>query len=62
MHAEKRVIHGAEKFFERKWDDTMSVERMSVAAAPATNPSPETSDKVSVRLLTAIEWTHLGGD
>ena len=62
MHAKRRVMHEAEKFFERKWDDTMPVERMSVVAAPPTNPSPETSDTVSVRLLTAIEWTHLGGD
>lgn len=61
MHAKRRVMHEAEKFFERKWDDTMPVERMSVVAAPPTNPSPETSDTVSVRLLTAIEWTHLGG-
>ena len=54
-------MHEAEKFFDGKWDDAMPDERMSVVAAPLTNPSPETSDTVSVRLLTAIEWTHLGG-
>jgi hypothetical protein len=38
-------MHDAEKFFEGKWDDTMPVERKSVAAASPTNPSPETSDE-----------------
>lgn len=55
-------MHEAEEFFEGTCDDTMPGERMIVAAAPPTTPSPETSHQVSLRLLTAIEWAHLGGD
>ena len=61
MHVKRRLMHEAEKFFKRTWDDTMPGERMIVAAAPPTNPSPETSHQVRLRLLTATEWAHLGG-
>lgn len=62
MHVTRRLMHEAEEFFEGTCDDTMPGERMIVAAAPPTTPSPGTSHQVSLRLLTAIEWAHLGGD
>ena len=62
MHVKRRFMHEADKFFVGTWDEALPGERMIVAAAPPTNPSPESSNQVSLRLLTAIEWAHLGGD
>ena len=62
MNHKSLFMHEAYKFFEGTWDEALPGERMIVAAAPPTNPSPESSNQVSLRLLTAIDWAHLGGD
>jgi hypothetical protein len=43
------------------WEPRRSGEQI-VNARSAADPSPETSQQERFSLLTAIEWTHLGGD